>query len=243
MTGGGSAVAAALAAAAGVLLLMPNGRPATERLRATSSSDREGRQTRGSDVLRLLSASSAGLVVATYIGGTLGLGAGLGAALAVNRWLRRLPEPHGSAEARRRQFEQPLVTDLLAACLASGAGVQRSLNVVSGVATSGVKGELDRVAGALAIGAAPVEAWALVLGTDLAPMAAVMGRSATTGAPASYLLQALAREQRAAWRSRSLSDARRLGVRVAGPLGLCFLPAFILVGVIPLVLSLVHSWS
>ncbi|MEO8329676.1 MAG: type II secretion system F family protein, partial [Candidatus Nanopelagicales bacterium] len=39
-----------------------------------------------------------------------------------------------------------------------------------------------------------------------------------------------------------LADARRLGVRTAGPLGLCFLPAFIVIGVVPLVISLVQAW-
>ena len=40
----------------------------------------------------------------------------------------------------------------------------------------------------------------------------------------------------------ALAQARALGVRSAGPLGLCFLPAFVLIGIVPLVIGLVDTW-
>ena len=83
----------------------------------------------------------------------------------------------------------------------------------------------------------------MVEDTELGPISSVMRRSAATGAPAALLLCGLANDLRAELRATALSDARRLGVRAAGPLGLCFLPAFILIGVVPLVLSLIHVWA
>jgi hypothetical protein len=50
-------------------------------------------------------------------------------------------------------------------------------------------------------------------------------------------LRALAADERAAARSHIEADVRRAGVWILAPLGLCFLPAFLCLGVVPLVLG------
>jgi pilus assembly protein TadC len=142
-----------------------------------------------------------------------------------------------------RAAELPVVTDLLAACLSSGANGTEVLRVVTETAAVATRDDLRRVTVALQMGASPDEAWEVVQATDLRPLATVMRRSALTGAPVSYLLGTLSNDLRADARTAALSDARKLGVRSAGPLGLCFLPAFILIGVVPLVISLVAAWA
>ena len=134
------------------------------------------------------------------------------------------------------------MVDLLAACVRVGAVPRRAVQVVASVAKSSLSVDLQRVAAALGIGASPEEAWRLVSG-DLEPVANVMIRSAHSGAPTSDLLLRIAGDLRASSRVAALAEARRLGVRLAGPLGLCFLPAFVLIGVVPLVLSLVQTWK
>jgi hypothetical protein len=52
------------------------------------------------------------------------------------------------------------------------------------------------------------------------------------------MLSMLAEQHRQQARLVALDAARTLGVRATGPLGLCFLPAFVLVAVVPLVVSL-----
>ena len=171
-----------------------------------------------------------------------GLAVGAIIGFSLHRW-SALPRSEEVQQRRANAGELPVVSDLLAACVASGAPVLRSLQVVSGGVRSGVQTDLRRVAAALEMGASPDEAWGMVEDSKLAPISSVMRRSAATGAPAALLLCGLANDLRAELRATALSDARRLGVRAAGPLGLCFLPAFILIGVVPLVLSLIQVWT
>ncbi|MCU1692975.1 MAG: hypothetical protein JWM64_2066, partial [Frankiales bacterium] len=48
----------------------------------------------------------------------------------------------------------------------------------------------------------------------------------------------LAAEARASATARAEQRARRAGVLAVAPLGLCFLPAFVLLGVVPVVVGL-----
>ena len=52
------------------------------------------------------------------------------------------------------------------------------------------------------------------------------------------LAGALAVDLRAAARTATDAEVRRAGVRILAPLGLCFLPAFVCLGVVPLVIGL-----
>ncbi len=56
------------------------------------------------------------------------------------------------------------------------------------------------------------------------PLAAPMGR--------------LAAEARAEWSRAATTRARRAAVLISAPVGLCFLPAFIAVGILPVVIGL-----
>jgi tight adherence protein B len=61
------------------------------------------------------------------------------------------------------------------------------------------------------------------------------------GAPAAELLRSAARRERRAARARARSEAAQLGVRLMLPLAVCVLPAFLLLGVMPIVLGLLFS--
>jgi tight adherence protein B len=63
------------------------------------------------------------------------------------------------------------------------------------------------------------------------------------GVPASGLLRACAVDSRADAAAAGLERAERLGVRLVLPLGVCVLPAFVLVGVVPVVLGILSSTS
>lgn len=78
------------------------------------------------------------------------------------------------------------------------------------------------------------------LGADpLAPAARALGRAAEGGAPVADAVARLAADARAQARAQGELAARRVGVLVVAPLGLCFLPAFVLLGVAPVVVGLV----
>lgn len=73
----------------------------------------------------------------------------------------------------------------------------------------------------------------------LAPAARALGRAAEGGAPVAAAVARLAADARARSRAQGELAARRVGVLVVAPLGLCFLPAFVLLGVVPVVAGLV----
>ncbi|SDT27178.1 type II secretion system F family protein [Microterricola viridarii] len=78
-------------------------------------------------------------------------------------------------------------------------------------------------------------------GIELAVVDAVLALSRRAGVPAGELLRSEARQARLRERSAGQQRAARLGVSLMIPLGLCVLPAFMLLGVLPLLLSVLSS--
>jgi tight adherence protein B len=70
---------------------------------------------------------------------------------------------------------------------------------------------------------------------------AVLALSQRAGVPAAELLRAEADEARADARADAQAAAARLGVRLMLPLGLCVLPSFMVLGVLPLIVSIVSA--
>lgn len=76
---------------------------------------------------------------------------------------------------------------------------------------------------------------------EIGPLAQVMARSADSGAPVAEAMRVLAADLRRLERAARMERARRVGVRTAAPLGLCFLPAFFIVAVVPTVIGLIGA--
>jgi len=64
-----------------------------------------------------------------------------------------------------------------------------------------------------------------------------MAWASATGAPLAATVSAVADDARERARWDAEASARRAGVRAVGPLAVCFLPAFLLLGVVPIVAS------
>ena len=64
-------------------------------------------------------------------------------------------------------------------------------------------------------------------------------RAAEGGAPVAAAIARLAEQAREVARASGQAAAERAGVLAVAPLGLCFLPAFVLLGVVPVVAGLV----
>jgi Flp pilus assembly protein TadB len=149
------------------------------------------------------------------------------------------------SDRRRRDAlarQGPVVVDLLAATLASGAAMRSSLAAVCVAVEEPAAACLSEVVAALDLGADPVEAWATVEHDPvLGALGAAAVRSARTGAPLSLLLSRLAEDMRRDRRAVVEVAARTAGVRAVIPLVACFLPAFILLGVVPVVAGLANE--
>lgn len=170
--------------------------------------------------------------------GTTGAVVGGVIGIAISWWVGRL-EPPETARAREQVARDlPLAVDLLAACAAVGQPTDRSLAVVSQAVGGALATRLDGLGARLALGADPLATWQL-LGADeqLAPMARTMIRAYESGAPVAGGLSRLAEDSRRRRRTVTQLRARSVGVQAAGPLALCFLPAFMLIGVVPTVVG------
>jgi pilus assembly protein TadC len=187
---------------------------------------------------RPLVAVAGGVTVALLIEGWFGLGCGLVATAALYHLLGRLIPARVRAERLRAMEDLPLAADLLAAALRAGAAVDRAAGAV-GEALGGPLGErLGRVSRAVRLGATPEEAWqhvADVGGADRLARAAA--RSAMSGAALASALVRLGEDLRAARIAEVDAAGRRAGVLIVLPLGLCFLPAFVLAGLVPVVIA------
>jgi Flp pilus assembly protein TadB len=129
--------------------------------------------------------------------------------------------------------------DLLAACLRAGLPVPTAIRAVASDAPPGCAELLRRTADLLALGSDPVQAWAPAL-ADPATAALARGarRSARSGTALAEVADGLAQRIRAASADTAEARAQRAAVLIAGPLGLCFLPAFFCLGVVPVVVGL-----
>jgi len=146
------------------------------------------------------------------------------------------------AAGRRRRVEVcaalPVAADLLAACLSSGAPPTEALATVADSTTGPLADRLQRAATALRLGADGRDVWGPEDPDDpLAPLVRAFVRSNETGARLAETVAAVADEQRRAARWSAEAAARRAGVLAVGPLAVCFLPAFVLIGVVPVILA------
>lgn len=184
-------------------------------------------------------AGLAGVGAGLVVGGLPGLVVGLGVCVLLDRGLRSM-EPAALRRQRARvRRDLPAAVDLLAACLCAGATVEAATTSVARAVGGPVGSALHDVDRAVSLGTPAVEAWAaLAIDSELEGLARAMTRTVRGGAPAADVLGDLADDLRDQRRSDGLQAAQRVGVHAVAPLAVCFLPAFVLLGVVPLVLAL-----
>lgn len=130
--------------------------------------------------------------------------------------------------------------DLMALALLGGAPVGRCLEVTAEHQPPAVRDALLQVSAALRWGVQPDAAWASV-DPVWAPAGAALSLAERAGVPPAELLRQAAGRVRDDEAHRLEVAAARLSVRIVIPLGLCFLPAFVLLTVVPLVLAVARS--
>lgn len=183
-----------------------------------------------------MSGIACGLLTGTVVGGWSGAALALPIALLVTSAARRLIRRAGTASVD----PLPLAAgwDLLAACLRAGLPVPLAVRAVAGHLPTGVADELRTVADRLALGAGAHAAWEVPESSPLHSIARAARRSAHSGAGLAEVAARAAAEVRAEVRDAAAARAQRAAVLITGPLGLCFLPAFLVLGVVPVVIGL-----
>jgi pilus assembly protein TadC len=135
--------------------------------------------------------------------------------------------------------------DVLSVCLAAGMAVSSAAAAAAASAPPGLARVLRRAADLLVLGADPSVAWSpppdLPAGSIDAQADALLRmarRSASSGAALAEGVADLAAQSRHDAAHAAAATAERAGVLIAGPLGLCFLPAFVCLGIVPVVAGL-----
>ncbi|MBK9738769.1 MAG: type II secretion system F family protein [Actinobacteria bacterium] len=230
-----SALVLALAA---WLAIAPSPEPRLAHLMPSPHSTDEGqRGTRNGATWLATGAAALGCLL--LAGGFVGVALAVACCLVVPRATGRLET---RAERQRRDAlgrQAPVVADLLSATVAAGSPMSAALAAVAGALGEPARGALQPVQSAVGLGADPEVAWqALVADPVLGPVATAVIRSARTGAPLAAMLARIADDLRRERRIAVEVAAQSAGVKAVVPLAACFLPAFLLLGVVPVVVSL-----
>lgn len=240
-----TALSLAAVALAVAVLVRPGRAVVTARLGALAGAP-SATTRRRLEPLPVITAVGVALVPAVIGNGVLGLALGVPLGLAVfagaRRFLRGRRVAGGVDPLRLASC-----WDLLAACLRGGLPVPAAVQAVAGEAPGPAAAALRQAAELLALGADPVAAWAPALAEpSTAQLARGARRSARSGAALATVAEGLAATVRAGADDLAEARAQRAAVAVTGPLGLCFLPAFLCIGVVPVVIGLatrlMSSW-
>jgi Flp pilus assembly protein TadB len=145
-----------------------------------------------------------------------------------------------TAAIRRRRAaladDLPHVVDLMVAALSAGADPGEALTRVTRVVEPPTADELLTWVSRLALGTDPVTVWdAMARHPQLGRLGLALRRSAESGAPVTKALTRLAEDLRSRAGADVEARVRQVEVKAAVPLGVCLLPSFVLVGVVPLV--------
>lgn len=225
----------ALAALASLCLILLLGPPPTRLPRPSRPRvpDPDGSILRR---LRLPLATLAGAAAWAFVGGLSGLiAAGVVAPMAW-RTLARARGPGAIRRQERLRADYPLVVELLSSTLRAGADVETALTLVMTAVGEPWESYLGPSLKALEVGQSPAAVWAdLERDPGASELGRALSRSQATGVPVSEAMRRLAEDLREDADLTAHAYARTIEVRAAVPLGICFLPAFVLLGVIPLV--------
>ena len=146
----------------------------------------------------------------------------------------------GRVRRRHRELtlDTPAALELLAAALAAGLPARRATAEVVALLEGPVAEDLGSVLAAIDLGAGDAAAWrALSQHPQLGGAAVDLARSVESG---TMLVEALLHHADDARRDRRAAlevSAKAVGVRSVLPLMICFLPAFLLLGIVPTLVS------
>ena len=191
---------------------------------------------------RLPLSALSGVALGAFLGGVVGIAGGVLAGALAWRLLGRVESPGAVRRREALARDLPGAVDLLVAAFDSGVAPGPALGLVAGALDGPVADELGGLHHRLDLGADPAIVWAeLAHHPQLASLGRALGRAHDTGASVTAAGARLAQELRESAHAEIESRARSVSTRAAAPLGLCFLPAFVLLGIVPLVAGLVTT--
>ncbi|PRZ43111.1 type II secretion system (T2SS) protein F [Antricoccus suffuscus] len=176
------------------------------------------------------------LVISPSIGGVVGATlVAVGAFVVMHRSGLRQQR----VDDRARIWQLPMVLDVAGLLLRSGSPPAGAVSAAAEVCGPSLLGDFRTISRLQEMGHDPDAAWRSRLADPvIGPVARSAIRSADSGATLAASWSQLASAARAERRVRAEVSARKAGVHALAPLGLCFLPAFVCLGVVPIVIGL-----
>ena len=160
----------------------------------------------------------------------------------LNRMMAILPTSAAVAEVKAREEEALFFLAALGGSLKAGLPLLSALsNVVSLLSTS-LKSDIDRVYSLLLLGAEPAQAWA-VLKNDrvLSQLSTAIASAQKDGRSLTSVVDRASTLCYENSLKRSRERVKSLSVKLALPVGLCFLPSFLIGAIGPIVYSFFAS--
>ena len=205
----------------------------------------------------LMGSDPVGVLTGSILGALTGM-LGLGLAFAGRRWTAALVHraevesirPSTGAANAESETEKPaspagaapvdtaLVLELLAAQLRAGLAPLAALGTLAEALNSR---PLHTVCQRLQMGSSWGNAWSGSAAGTFGELRDALAPAYTGGAPSTALLLSLADAHRLSERRAAERAAGKLSVALVVPLGLCSLPAFICLGIVPILISLLPT--
>lgn len=194
----------------------------------------------------LMGSDPVGVLTGSVLGALTGL-LGLGLAFAGRRWTAALVHRAEVESAASNGAEQTsnmppvdtaLVLELLAAQLRAGLAPLAALGTLAEALNSR---PLHTVCQRLQMGSGWGSAWSGSSAGTFGELRDALAPAYTGGAPSTALLLSLADAHRLSERRAAERAAGKLSVALVVPLGLCSLPAFICLGIVPILISLLPA--
>ena len=194
----------------------------------------------------LMGSDPVGVLTGSILGALTGM-LGLGLAFAGRRWTAALVHRAEVESAASNGVEQTsnvppvdtaLVLELLAAQLRAGLAPLAALGTLAEALNSR---PLHTVCQRLQMGSNWGSAWSGSAAGTFGELRDALAPAYTGGAPSTALLLSLADAHRLSERRVAERAAGKLSVALVVPLGLCSLPAFICLGIVPILISLLPT--
>ena len=196
----------------------------------------------------LMGSDPVGVLTGSILGALTGL-FGLGLAFAGRRWTAalvhraevestRAGHTGGEQALNAPTVDTALVLELLAAQLRAGLAPLAALGTLSEALNSR---PLYTVCQRLQMGSSWGSAWSGSAAGTFGELRDALAPAYTGGAPSTALLLSLADAHRLSERRAAERAAGKLSVALVVPLGLCSLPAFICLGIVPIIISLLPT--
>ena len=194
----------------------------------------------------LMGSDPVGVLTGSILGALTGL-LGLGLAFTGRRWTAALVHRAEVESAASNGAEQTsnmppvdtaLVLELLAAQLRAGLAPLAALGTLAEALNSR---PLHTVCQRLQMGSGWGSAWSGSAAGTFGELRDALAPAYTGGAPSTALLLSLADAHRLSERRAAERAAGKLSVALVVPLGLCSLPAFICLGIVPILISLLPT--